>query len=268
MHGKKDGGVGMRVVCVESDESALNQVLSVCRELPDVDYATGFTDIREARTWLEMDHADLLLLAVKLKEMSGIDLAAKLREKYARLAIIFLAEDAQHALEAYAVHPFGYLIKPFDPAALAAQINQLLLSRAETDVSHISVHTFGAFSVAVDGRAVHFERAKAKELLALLIDRRGGEVSRKVAFTEMWEDREYDAKAQNYFNVIVNSLRDTLHEYGISEIFEIGGGFMRIRPELVDCDLYRYLRGEPEAEMEFRGFYLYGYSWAVWNEGY
>lgn len=258
----------MRVICIDGDEGSLNHVLALCREDPAIDDAIGFTDVGEAQTWLEMDHADLALLAISLPGMNGIDLAAKLREKYSRLAIIFLADDAQYALKAYTVHPFSYLIKPIDQAVLTTQIGQFLLSRAETDVSHISVHTFGSFSVAVDGRAVHFDRAKAKELLALLIDRRGGEVSRKVAFTEMWEDREYDAKAQNYFNVIVNSLRDTLNEYGIGEIFEIGGGFMRIRPELIDCDLYRYLRGVPEAEMEFRGFYLYGYSWAVWNEGY
>ncbi len=258
----------MRVLCIDSEASSLDHVLALCREHPAIDYVAGFLDVQEALAWFNMDHADLVLLAVDLAEMSGIDFAAKLREKYARLAIIFMAEDAQDALKAYAVHPFSYLIKPLDQAVLTTQIDQLLLSRAETDVSHISVHTFGVFSITVDGRAVHFERAKAKELLALLIDRRGGEVSRKVAFTEMWEDREYDAKAQNYFNVIVNSLQDTLNEYGISEIFEIGGGFMRIRPELIDCDLYRYLRGVPEAEMEFRGFYLYGYSWAVWNEGY
>ena len=258
----------MRVICIDSSEDSMNHVLALCREHPAVDYAIGFTDVREAQTWLEIDHADLALLAIGLAEVNGIDLAARLREKYSRLAIIFLADDAQYALKAYAVHPFSYLIKPLDRAVLSTQIDQYLLSCAETDVSHISVHTFGSFSVTVDGRAVHFERAKAKELLALLIDRRGGEVSRKIAFTEMWEDREYDAKAQNYFNVIVNSLRDTLNAYGISEIFEIGGGFMRVRPELIDCDLYRYLRGEPEAETEFRGFYLYGYSWAVWNEGY
>ena len=258
----------MRVICMDGDQSTVDHVLALCAEHPAVDDVTGFTDVEEAQRWLSMDHADLMLLGVNLPEMSGIDLAVKLREKYTRLPIIFLADDAQYALEEYAVHPFSYLVKPLDKATLEKQIDQLLLSRAETDVSHISVHTFGTFSVTVDGRAVHFERAKSKELLALLIDRRGGEVSRKIAFTEMWEDREYDAKAQNYFNVIVNSLRDTLSEYGISEIFEIGGGFMRIRPELIDCDLYRYLRGVPEAEMEFRGFYLYGYSWAVWNEGY
>ena len=258
----------MRVICVDGEEEARARTVALCREHPAVDYVNGFSNAREALAWFDVDYADLIVLDVSLPGMNGIELAAELRKKHARLAIIFLTADARYALEAYSVHPFSYLLKPLDGKTLETQIDQLLLSRAAIDISHISVQTFGAFSITVDGRAIHFERAKSKELLALLIDRRGGEISRKVAFTEMWEDREYDVKAQNYFNVIVNSLRSTLNAYGISEIFEMSGGFMRIRPELVDCDLYRYLRGDPNAEADFRGIYLYGYSWAMWGEGY
>lgn len=258
----------MVLVCVDGDGEALEHTLSLCRAHPCVDRAVGFTDTEEALAWFDMDRADLALLDVGGPERSGFALAGKLREQYTKLALFFLSRDGRRALDAYAYHPFTYLLKPLDAERLDHELNQLLLSRADEDVSHVMAQTFGDFVLTVDGRAVRFERARAKELLALLIDRRGGAVSRKTAFLEMWEDREYDAKSQNYFNVIVNSLRDTLRAYGISEIFEMSGGYMRIRPELIDCDLYRYLRGDSDASAAFRGIYLYGYSWAVWDEGY
>ena len=258
----------MRVVCVDDDGEALDSELRICRQHPDVDDAVGFTDARAALEWFDMDHAELLLLSADMPEPGGLALAAKLRTRYPKLAVIVLARDGRFALEAYRVHPFSYLIKPLREEALDAELSALLLSRASVDVPCIFAQTFGDFAVTVNGRAIHFERAKSKELLALLIDRRGGEVTRRTAFTEMWEDREYDSRAQNYFNVVVNSLRETLRRHGVSEIFEMNGGYMRVRPELIDCDLYRYLRGDPDAMADFRGIYLYGYSWAMWSEGY
>ena len=253
----------MVLVCVDGDGGALEHTLSLCRAHSCVDRAVGFTDTEEALAWFDMDRADLALL-----DAGCFALAAKLRERYTKLPLFFLSTDASRALDAFAYHPFTYLLKPLDPGRLDHELNQLLLSRANEDVSHVMAQTFGVFSLTVDGREVRFDRARSRELLALLIDRRGGAVSRKIAFLEMWEDREYDARSQNYFNVIVNSLRDTLKAYGISEIFEMSGGYMRVRPELIDCDLYRYLRGDSDANAAFRGIYLYGYSWAVWGEGY
>ena len=78
----------------------------------------------------------------------------------------------------------------------------------------------------------------------------------------MWEDRDYDEKAQNYFNVIVASMRDTLTEYGISEMVETDYGMMRVRTETFDCDLYRYLQGEGESYLPLHGNYMTGYVWA------
>ena len=39
---------------------------------------------------------------------------------------------------------------------------------------HIFIRTFGYFDVFVDGVPILFRSEKAKELLALLVDRRGG----------------------------------------------------------------------------------------------
>ena len=44
-------------------------------------------------------------------------------------------------------------------------------------------------------------------------------------------------------------------------------GFMRIRPEQIDCDLYRFLSGEADAVNAYRGEYMSSYSWASIIEG-
>ena len=120
----------------------------------------------------------------------------------------------------------------------------------------------------VNRKCVHFARARAKELLAYLVDRRGGSISRERAANILWEDVLYDRRKQKELDVIIRSLRKTLKEYGIEHIFEMKGGLMRIHDDKVSCDLYRFLSGDIDAIDEYRGEYMNNYSWASMTEAY
>ena len=52
-----------------------------------------------------------------------------------------------------------------------------------------------------------------------------------------------------------------------ADILEMKGGFLRVRPERIDCDLYRFLRGEPAAVRAYRGKYMSSYAWAALSVG-
>ncbi len=130
------------------------------------------------------------------------------------------------------------------------------------------VRTFGNFDVFVMGEAVSFKRSKSKELLAYLIDRQGGGVTRPEAFAVLWEKGIYDRSMQKQLDVIIRSLRSTLKEHGIEGILEMRGGIMRIRTERVNCDLYNLLRGDETAQAEYHGEYMSSYSWGNLTEAY
>jgi len=105
-------------------------------------------------------------------------------------------------------------------------------------------------------------------LLAFLIDKQGAGVKRAVAFAALYEDELYDRKMQKSFNVIVHSLKTTLTENGIGEIFEMNSGELRINPALIDCDLYRLLQGDVHAVNSYRGEYMSNYYWANMTEAF
>ena len=52
-----------------------------------------------------------------------------------------------------------------------------------------------------------------------------------------------------------------------TEKVALDAGRLSLRTELVDCDLYRFLAGEPGAVRSFRGEYLQQYEWARESEG-
>ena len=231
----------MTAICVDDEPLVLQLSLSLIRELPQFKQVEGFGGSVEALDWLETPRPDLALLDIDMPAINGIALAIRIKEQYPDTAIIFLTGYTQYAVEAFALHASGYLMKP---------INQ----------------TFGNFDVFVDGKAVAFNRSKSKELLAYLVDRKGSSVSRTEAFAVLWEDNAYDRSMQKQLDVVIRSLRGTLQENGIGEILEMKSGNMRIIPELLDCDLYRFFSGDAEAINEYRGEYMSSYSWASLTE--
>ena len=268
----------MKVVCVDDEKLVLDLTLSMLKSLSMVDEAIGFTDAREALHYFEEEAADVALLDIDMPEMNGIALAVELKSRCPDTAIVFLTGYSEYAVEAFAMHASGYLLKPVGKDRLEEEIEHAYNStrqeasvrEAETETADVRVEikTFGNFDVIVDGQTVTFNRSKAKELLAYLVDRHGGNVSRPEAFAVLWEDVFYDRAMQKQMDVVVRSLRATLEEAGIGEIFEIRSGWMRILPEKMDSDLFRFLNGDRDTIQEYRGEYMSAYSWASQTEAY
>ncbi len=129
------------------------------------------------------------------------------------------------------------------------------------ETSHIQIRTFGYFDVFVDGKPIMFKNEKAKELLALLVDRRGGYVTSEEAIGLLWEDEPASPVVLARYRKVALRLKNLLEEYGISEIVESVSGKRRIVPEKVKCDLYSYLSGSEMPDSQFCGSYLNNYSW-------
>ena len=153
-------------------------------------------------------------------------------------------------------------MKPVSKERLAEEIDYALNAKKKERAAHVKVRTFGNFDIFVDGQAVVFSRSKAKELLAYLIDREGSSVTRAEAFSVLWEDDFYDRAKQKQMDVVVRSLRTALQEYGISDIFEMRSGSIRVKSELLECDLYRFCEGDIDAVNAYHGEYMLQYSWA------
>lgn len=126
----------------------------------------------------------------------------------------------------------------------------------------ISIRTFGYFDVFVGGKAIAFRTQKAKELFALLVDRRGGYISSDEAIGFLWEDEPVNPVTLARYRKVALRLKNILEEYGIADIVESVGGKRRLVTEKVQCDLYDYLSGKEEFALSFKGSYLTNYSWA------
>ena len=258
----------MTAICVDDEPLVLQLTLSLFRDLPGFQEVEGFAGPLEALDWLENHTPDIALLDIYMPGMKGLELARRIRDMHPDTAVIFLTGYSEYALDAFQLHASGYLMKPINREKLASEVEYALSGRNRGKASNVFAKTFGNFDLLVDGRPLVFKRSKSKELLAYLVDRHGGNVSRPEAFAVLWEDTFYDRAMQKQMDVVIRSLRSTLEEAGVGEIFEIQSGWMRILPERMDSDLFRFLDGNREAIQEYRGEYMSAYSWASQTEAY
>ena len=260
----------MKAVCVDHKSETLQQTLALCGEMPQLTETEGFADAEEALSWIGAHKPELALLDLS-PETDGIGLAIRAREICPDMAVLFLAEDAQYAIDAWRIHATGYILKPLTWERLLDELNYAAEWKRKQGghavISHVSVQTFGNFDLIVDGKKVDFARSKSKELFAYLVDKKGIRVTRPEAFARLWPDEEYTRPKQKQLDVIIRSLRSTLEAYGISEILKLERGTLRIVPQALDCDMYRLFAGDRYCENEYRGEYMTPYTWANQTEG-
>lgn len=119
----------VRVVHVDDDPAALQQVQALLADEPDVVYLGGFTSAEEALGCILEEEADLILIDVVMPGTDGLWLAGQLDEL--QPDIVFVTAYAGYAAQAFEVCALDYLLKPLSAAQL-----QVLLQRIRTRRLH------------------------------------------------------------------------------------------------------------------------------------
>lgn len=84
------------------------------------------------------DKVDLLFLDIQMNELSGMDVARKIREFDSNVEIIFTTSIEQYVYEAYEVRAYRYLVKPIEYEKLKKEV-KLCISDYLTKNSTISI---------------------------------------------------------------------------------------------------------------------------------
>ena len=256
----------MKVIAVDDEPWALDDALRCLLETaPDIE-ARGFLRPAEALEWVRGHPVDVMLLDIEMPGMDGIALARAVQEVRPDVRIIFVTSFEHHALKAFSVHATAYLLKPIEADELARELAFVRGYGADgappDERPHVRVVTFGGFELYVEGEPLAISRSKAKELLALLVDRRGAGLSLREACAFLWPDAPYSNAKRSYYQNMVSLLRTVLDEAGIGDVLVKRRNSLAIDPKRIDCDLYRLLEGDPVAIASYRCDYLPQYEWA------
>lgn len=265
----------MYVLAVDDERIMLKELtIELGQVFPNADIQ-GFQDPMEAEQWAsdlaqEGKSLDYAFLDIRMRGMSGIELARRLKKLHPGTVLIFCTAYTEYAFDAVGMYAKGYLMKPISAENIVRTLDEMVYDwRKSLDVQNQSfwIKTFGSFEVFVDGKPLVFEREKAKEMLAFLVDRAGATVTTEQLAVVLWEDRPYDKTLKNYVSTVLGSLRRTLHKVGKEDILIKTRNHLSLNPEKIKCDAYDYEKGVMSAVNSFRGEYMVNYSWAEFKTG-
>ena len=249
----------MKTIIVDDDPQMLKVFQQMSEGIRTIELTGIYTLPQEALRFACRERVDLAVLDISMPEMNGIELAKKLREIRNDMLIVFITAFDGYIREANELGADDYIVKPYKRATIErmAERMQLLARRQEKAVY---VQAFGRFSVLKNGRPVPL-RGKAKEILALVVTRRGKEISNEEIYSTLWEEREYsNIHMKVYYNAL-KRLRDCLAANGLTGILVSTPHGQMVNTDLFECDYYDWQDGNAAVQARFEGEFMAEYSW-------
>ena len=109
------------------DAVAVDRNLKRIFEKPEY-RVSGFDEVDDVMEWLDAQEKGSIAYAfldIKLRGMSGIELAKDIRERSPKTKVIFCTAYSDYAMEAFSVHAVGYLLKPVSEGDIRDVLRQL-----------------------------------------------------------------------------------------------------------------------------------------------
>ena len=256
----------MNIMAVDDEYHALERLKkSILQAVPDGAPAC-FGASEEALDYAASHRVDVAFLDVRIDELSGLQIAQRLKEINGDTNIIFVTGYDEYMRSAFQLHASGYLEKPVTAEDVAAELEQLRYPVHPSNQG-VCIQTFGNFEVFVDGKPVIFHRPKAKEALAYLVDRNGACVSKKELAAVLWENENYTRSLQSHLYKLIMDMVTSLREAGAEDLILLHRGLYALDVSKVTCDYYEYNKGNALAVNRYHGEYMTNYSWAEFTAG-
>ena len=253
----------MRVMIVDDERMATEELYDICTSHRLIDEAVTFDNPADALVYIAQNsNIDIAFLDIEMPVMTGLELARRINTINNDTKIVFVTGFKEYAYDAYKVNAVGYILKPYDDDAVYNEIEKAERMSSVVSKKEVTVKTFGYFDIFVNNKPVYFSSAKAKEFMAFLVDRQGGAVSTEQAVSALWPDREYDETVQSLFRKMLKSLRSSLSDAGISDIFIDVRNQRSIDTSKFSCDYYKFMENPKENIDSFHGEYMEGYAFA------
>jgi two-component system LytT family response regulator len=113
----------MKALLVDDERLARNELRRLLAAFPDISVAGEAANAKQAREQLAALKPDLLFLDVQMPGETGMELLESLEPPVPQ--VIFTTAYDEFAVKAFELNALDYLLKPVDPARLAAAVDRL-----------------------------------------------------------------------------------------------------------------------------------------------
>jgi two-component system LytT family response regulator len=120
----------MKALLIDDERLARNELRRLLAAFPEIQIAGEAAQAKQAREQIAALKPDLLFLDVQMPGETGIEFLESLEPPVPQ--VIFTTAYDEFAVKAFELNALDYLLKPVDPARLAAAVERLRRQRQET----------------------------------------------------------------------------------------------------------------------------------------
>ena len=259
----------MKCLVVDDEKIALDRMVRELKNAAPEAEVFAFLDPNELLAFAKGNPCDVAFLDVRMGNMTGVELAKKLKELLPKLNVIFVTGYDEYANEAMKLHASGYLMKPVTAEDIKAELKDLRYPISKKKNYLLYCRCFGSFEAFdQNGDVVCFERKKSKELLAYLLYKQGIRCTNQELHEILFENRAYESNMENrMYQTLVSSLSSTLKSIGAEAVLQRSYGMIKLDVTKVACDWYEYLGNKKNGAPDYKGEFMKQYSWAEVENG-
>ena len=253
----------MRILCVDDERLALQMLEQAVKKAKPEAQVLAFKFQDELIDEAAKNGCDVAFLDIHMRGMNGVEVAKELKKINPKMNIIFATGFSEYTGDAMRLHASGYIMKPVTKEKVEAELSDLRFPIVPKSDALLRVQCFGNFDVFTpDGKPLHFERSKAKEVFAYLVHRHGSSCTKKEIAAILFEDMPYDSKQQIYVQKIMSALMKSLRAAGAEKVIEKSYNNIAVNVKLIDCDYYRFEELDAGAVNAYQNEYMSQYYWA------
>ena len=253
----------MKIMCVDDEPLMLQMLEMAVREAkPDADIE-GFDEPEDLLDAAKESGCDVAFLDIHMSGMTGVELAKELKAVNPKMNIIFVTGFSEYKADAMDMKASGYIMKPVTKEEVARELEELRFPIIPKSNALLRVQCFGNFDVFTpDGKPVHFERSRSKEIFAYLVHRHGSSCTTREIAAALFEDEPYDKKQQGYLQTLVSAMIKSLKKIGAEKAVYKSYNALAVNVDAIDCDYYRFQELDAGAVNAYQNEYMSQYYWA------
>lgn len=211
----------MKILVVE-DEVAIRDLICINLELVGYEVSTA-EDGLEAKSFLEKNKVDLILLDVMIPGIDGFSLIEQIKKYNIPIIFVTAKESVLDRVKGLRLGAEDYIVKPFETVELLARIEVVLRRYNKSSniikFKNIEVDT-NTRIVKVNNKEVYLT-AKEYDLLILFLRNKNMALSREQILDKVW-GFEYAGETRTV-DIHVNRIREKLDlKDNIKTVFKIG----------------------------------------------
>ncbi len=252
----------MNIIAVDDEKLALDALVNSIKKAVTDTEVHGFRNPEDALKYVMSEGCDVAFLDIKMRGITGLELARKIKELYNNTNIVFVTGYSEYTLDAFRLYASDYLLKPPTPESVKRALENLRNPVKPKTNNKIRIQCFGNFEVYANNKPLVFSRTKSKEVLAYLVDRMGATVTMGELMSVLWENSDDTPSRQSNLRNLISDLKRTLSQVGAESVIIKHRNTVAVNSEQIDCDYYDFLNHIPYAVNNYHGEYMAQYSWA------